>query len=69
MSNGPWEVTHGNMGIQLVKLNEVVDIIFKVKNIPKILKNHARRSFTERWDMHMKFDLNESKDNSRSPFG
>jgi hypothetical protein len=32
------------MGTQLEKLNEVANIILKVKNISKILKNHKRRS-------------------------
>jgi hypothetical protein len=32
------------MGIQLMKLNEAVDKIFKVKCILKMLKNHAKRS-------------------------
>jgi hypothetical protein len=35
----------------------------------KMLKNHAKRSFEERWDMHRKADLKESKDNSKFPFG
>jgi hypothetical protein len=34
---------HGNMGIQLVKLNETIGRIFKVKNIPKMLENHVRK--------------------------
>jgi hypothetical protein len=32
------------MGIQLVKLNETAGKIVKVRNIPKMFKNHARRS-------------------------
>jgi hypothetical protein len=44
MSNGPWETTHGNMGIQLKKLNEVVSKILRVKSISKMLKNHAKKS-------------------------
>jgi hypothetical protein len=36
-------MTHGNMGIQLEKLNEVVGKTLKVKNILKIFKNHAKR--------------------------
>ncbi len=38
------EVTHGNMGIQLVKLNETISRIFEVKCISKMLKIHARKS-------------------------
>jgi len=30
------------MGILLMKLNEVIDEFLKVKNIPKMLKNHAK---------------------------
>jgi hypothetical protein len=37
-------MTHGNMGTQLVKLNEVVGKTLRVKNIFKIIKNHAKRS-------------------------
>jgi hypothetical protein len=44
VSNEPWEVTDGNMGTQLEKLNEVVSKVFKVKSTFKILKNHAKRS-------------------------
>jgi hypothetical protein len=36
-------MTHGNMGIQMVKLSEVVGKTPRVKNILKILKNHAKR--------------------------
>lgn len=43
MSNGPWEATHANMGMQLVKLNEAIGKIFKVKNILKMFKNHVKR--------------------------
>jgi hypothetical protein len=32
------------MGTQLLKLNEIVGRILEVKNIPKMFKNHARRS-------------------------
>jgi hypothetical protein len=43
-SIGAWEVTNGNMGIQLVKLNETNSRIFEVKCILKMFKNHARKS-------------------------
>jgi len=31
------------MGMQLVKLNEAIGKIFKVKNILKMFKNHVKR--------------------------
>jgi len=37
-------MTHGNMGTQLMKLNEIVGKIVEVGNISKMLKNHARKS-------------------------
>jgi hypothetical protein len=36
-------MTHGNMGIQLVKLSEIVGKTFRVENILKNFKNHAKR--------------------------
>ncbi len=68
MNNGPWEMTYHNMGTQLMKLNEIANKIFMVKNIPKMFKNHAKRSLAKRWDMHMKANLKESKDNFKSLF-
>jgi hypothetical protein len=32
------------MGTQMVKLNEIANRIFEVKNIPKMFKNHAEKS-------------------------
>jgi hypothetical protein len=37
-------MTHGNMGTQLMKLNETIGRIVTVINIPKMFKNHAKRS-------------------------
>jgi hypothetical protein len=50
-------------------LNEAVGRILEVKSIPKMLKNHAKKSPSKRWDMHKKVDLKESKNNFRFPFG
>ncbi len=36
-------MTRANMGMKLVKLNETIGKILKVKNILKMFKNHARR--------------------------
>ncbi len=69
MSNGTWEVTCHNMGTQLMTLNETTNKILMVKNILKIFKNHAKRSPAKRWDICMKANLKESKDNFKSPFG
>jgi hypothetical protein len=42
-SNGPREVTHGHMGTQLVKLNEIASKILGVKCIPKMLKKLCQK--------------------------
>jgi len=42
-SNGPWEATHGHMGIQLVNLNEIANKILRVKCISKMLKKPCQK--------------------------
>jgi U3 small nucleolar ribonucleoprotein component len=54
------------MGIQLMKLNETIGRIIRVRIIPKMFKNHARRSPCGKWDKCMKYNLKESKDYSKS---
>jgi hypothetical protein len=62
-------MTHNNMGTSLVKLNEIVGKILKVKNVSKMFKNHAKRSLCKRWDMHKKVDLKKSILKKKSQFG
>jgi hypothetical protein len=41
-NHGPKDVVNGHMGTQLVKLNEAINRILKVKRILKMLENHVK---------------------------
>jgi hypothetical protein len=51
LNHEPKHVANYHMGTQLMKLNETIHWILRVKNISKVLKNHARWT-TNKWNMH-----------------
>jgi hypothetical protein len=42
LNHGPRDAINGHMGTQLMKLNEVIRRIFKVKRILKMFENHVK---------------------------
>ncbi len=66
LNHGPKDVIDCHMGTQLVKLNEAICWISKVKRIFKMFENHARWTINQKVKHVKNVDLKKSMESSKS---